>query len=185
MKSLFKTLLVTPVLAISALVSVSAFASGTARPEVPFVKNFDSPSYLGTWYEIGSIPQSFQKGCTCTRANYSMLSDGKIDVLNECRLNSPQGQLKKAHGKARFAGPSDEGHLQVSFFLWFWGDYRVIDLDSSKYSVVSNSDGSSMWILSRTPTMDRAFAEQLIDHAKELGVQTDLFRFTGQDGCEQ
>ena len=180
MKSLFKI-----ALALLTLTSVGAFASGPARPEVPFVKNFDSSSYLGTWYEMGSIPQSFQKGCTCTRANYSLRSDGKIDVLNECRLNSPQGELKKAHGKARFVGATDEGHLQVSFFLWFYGDYRVIDVDPSKYSVVSNSDGSTMWILSRTPTMDRAFADQLIARAKEAGVQTDLFKFTGQDGCDQ
>jgi apolipoprotein D and lipocalin family protein len=42
---------------------------------VPFV---DVQRYLGTWYEIATIPQRFQKGCVGVSAHYSIRDDGDI-----------------------------------------------------------------------------------------------------------
>jgi lipocalin len=49
----------------------------TPPTTVPFV---DVIKYAGTWYEIASIPMIFQRGCTNTRAIYSLKDDKTIEV---------------------------------------------------------------------------------------------------------
>ena len=48
---------------------------------VPFV---DLSRYVGKWYEMASFPQSFQRGCVASTADYSLNSDGKTwgNVIN-------------------------------------------------------------------------------------------------------
>ena len=48
------------------------------------VKELDIERYLGKWYEIASYPAWFQKGCTGSTATYSLLPDGRIEVVNKC-----------------------------------------------------------------------------------------------------
>ncbi|MDP1994672.1 MAG: lipocalin family protein, partial [Ignavibacteria bacterium] len=41
--------------------------------------------YVGVWYEIAKIPNSFQGSCKKnTSATYSIQKDGKIKVVNRC-----------------------------------------------------------------------------------------------------
>jgi len=125
------------------------------QTEVRTVPYVDLNRYLGRWYEISSIPQKFAKGCTGTRATYSALSDGKIDVLNECFLNTLDGKLKQAHGKAIVVDTETNSKLKVSFFWPFYGDYWIIDLGANyEYAAVGSPDRKYLWILSRTTTMN-------------------------------
>ena len=69
-------------------------------PPLETVAHVDLSRYLGTWYEIASFPQSFQRGCTVTTAAYAVRPDGDIDVLNRCRVGSIDGKEKSALGRA-------------------------------------------------------------------------------------
>jgi len=110
--------------------------------------------YLGTWYEIASFPQSFQRGCTATTATYTLRDDGQLDVINRCRLGSPDGKAKEARGRARVVDRVTNAKLDVSFFRPFWGPYWIIDLAQDySYAVVGHPGRDYLWILSRTPTM--------------------------------
>jgi apolipoprotein D and lipocalin family protein len=61
-------------------------------PALETVAHVDIGRYLGTWYEIASFPQSFQRGCTGTAATYTLREDGDLDVMNRCRLGSLDGK---------------------------------------------------------------------------------------------
>ncbi len=53
------------------LIGAGCAATTTARlhlPELQTVRHVDLGRYVGTWYEIASFPQSFQRGCTATTA---------------------------------------------------------------------------------------------------------------------
>ena len=54
--------------------------AGTAKNDSPptVVNAVDLNRYLGKWYEIASYPAWFQKECTGSTAEYSLLPDGKI-----------------------------------------------------------------------------------------------------------
>jgi len=49
---------------------------------------------------LEKITSWFQKGCTGSTAEYSLLSDGKIQVVNRCYKDSLEGPLKESKGKA-------------------------------------------------------------------------------------
>ena len=126
-------------------------------PPLRTVEHVDLQRYLGTWYEIASFPQRFQRGCTATTATYAMRADGQIDVLNRCRKGSLDGPEKSAHGIARVVDRSTNAKLKVSFFRPFWGDYWIVDLAGDySYAVVGHPSRDYLWILSRTPSMSEA-----------------------------
>ena len=97
-----------------------AHADSDDLPPVRTVNRVDVKKYLGRWYEIASFPQRFQKDCTASTADYSLREDGKLSVLNQCRIGSPDGKLKTAKGVA-YAVDETYAKLRVSFFWPFYG----------------------------------------------------------------
>src|SRR5512135_200628 len=77
------------------------FAAVLSAPKpLEVVPRVDIQRYLGTWYEIATIPQRFQRGCVGVTAHYSLRPDGDIDVVNVCRKNSLDGKERSVRGKA-------------------------------------------------------------------------------------
>ncbi len=157
------------------------FAAGcatttTARlnlPPVQTVAHVDLSRYLGTWYEIASFPQSFQRGCTATTATYTLREDGDVDVLNRCRKGSLDGEERSARGRARVVDRTTNAKLEVSFFRPFWGDYWIIDLaDDYTYAVVGHPGRDYLWILARTPTVADATYHSIVARLRAQGYET-------------
>jgi apolipoprotein D and lipocalin family protein len=153
------------------------------------VQNVDAKQYLGTWYEIARLDHTFERGLERVSANYSMQDDGSIKVVNK-GYNTEKKEWKEAIGKAKFvdaanADGSRTGRLKVSFFGPFYGAYNIIALEKYKdkpsysYALISG-DQDYLWILSRTPKMDEAVKQQLVEKAKTLGYATDKLIFVKQ-----
>ena len=127
------------------------------QPPLEVVESVDLDRYLGQWFEVASIPQSFQRGCSDSQAEYSKMSRNRIRVINTCLKN---GRTKRVKGKAWIADSVTNAKLKVQFFWPFKGDYWIIELDEDyQYAVVGNPDRSSLWILSRT----RQISDELYD----------------------
>jgi apolipoprotein D and lipocalin family protein len=123
-------------------------------PPLETVAHVELARYLGIWHEIASFPQSFQRGCMATTATYTLRDDSQLDVVNRCRLGSPDGKMKEARGRARVVDRVTNAKLEVSFFRPFWGAYWIIDLAQDySYAVVGHPGRDYLWILSRSPTM--------------------------------
>jgi len=84
------------------------------------VPHVDLARYAGTWYEIASYPQRFQKGCTGTSATYTLRADGTVEVLNRCARDSLNGRVTVARGRAKVVDRTSGAKLKVSFFWPFW-----------------------------------------------------------------
>lgn len=150
-------------------------------PTLETVPEVDLERYLGTWYEIASYPQRYQEGCTGTTATYTLREDGDIDVLNRCRKSSLDGKEDTAEGRARVADSQTNAKLEVSFFGPFWGDYWIIDLGPDyEHAVVGHPSRDYLWILSRTPTMDEATYEEILNRVKAKGYPLDRLQRTEQ-----
>ena len=142
-------------------------------PPLEAVSQVDLTRYVGTWFEIASFPQWFQRGCTGTTATYTARADGDIDVLNRCRDGSLDGEVRSGSGRARVIDKKTNAKLQVSFFRPFWGDYWVIDLDEDyQYAVVGPPGRDYLWILSRTPAMADASYRSILDGLEVRGYDT-------------
>ena len=135
------------------------------------VNELDIQKYLGTWYEIARYDHSFERGLVGVTANYSFREDGKIKVLNSGYKNSFDGKFYQAIGKAKIPDPIDApAKLKVSFFLFFYGDYYVLELDKDyQWAVIGSSSDKYLWILSRKPQMEEELYNQLLDKLQKRG----------------
>jgi apolipoprotein D and lipocalin family protein len=136
----------------------------------PYVKNFDLNRYLGTWYEIARFPHSFENDLVGVTATYSLRPDGKVRVENAGYKGTLDGKRDVAVGKAKLAGQPDEGHLKVSFFLFFYADYFIMDMDPGyRWALIGSKSDNYLWILSRAPFMDDQTYDMILDKARSLG----------------
>lgn len=145
---------------------------------VPFV---DLSQYLGTWYEIARYPHSFQENCFASQANYTMLEDGIIRVVNRCWLGGFDGELNEAEGKAWIVDKTTNAKLKVQFFWPFSGHYWVIILDPEyQYTVVGHPSLEYLWILNRSQKMDPQLYKKLLQKIEQRGYDTTKLIATPQ-----
>ena len=158
-------------LAVLALLLLGACATQPAPGLPATVQAVDLGRYLGTWYEIARLPNSFQDGagrvCEGTTATYTARPDGQVGVANRCL--GPEGE-RIATATAYAVEGANNARLRVSFFWPFYGDYWVIGLDPEyRWAVVGAPGRNFLWILSRTPAMAPA----------ELAAATEIARAQG------
>ncbi len=155
---------------------------------VKTVESVDLNKYAGKWFEIARYPNKFQKKCISqVTATYIIKNDNKIEVVNECLKEN--GKTIKAKGDAKVVDEKTNAKLEVRFapaFLSFlpqvWGDYWILDLDKDyKYAVVGDPDKEYLWILSRTPELDTAIYENILDKVEKMGFNPNKLIKTPQN----
>jgi apolipoprotein D and lipocalin family protein len=160
------------------LLACTAWPSQAAGP-VESVAQLDISRYAGQWFEIARLPMYFQRHCVAdVTASYTLREDDLVGVRNACRTED--GDIDVNEGVARTV-EGQPGRLEVRFapdFLrWLpfvWADYWVIDLDPGyQWAVVGEPRRRYLWILSRTPTMDRALFDRITRRATEMGYDLD------------
>ncbi len=150
--------------------------------ELETVKSVDLSKYMGKWYEIAAYPQSFQKNCYGTTAEYIMTNHDYVTVINRCKKGSMQGKEKTVKGKATVVEGTNNSKLKVKFFFLFSGNYWIIDLANDySYAVVSEPKRKSLWILSRTPKMNQETYSRVISRIKSKGFDLDKLKLTVQE----
>ena len=130
----------------------------------------DVVRYMGTWFEIAKFPQRFEKGLVGITANYTLLPNGKVRVINRGYEGDFNGKLRTAKGKAWIVDTATNAKLKVSFFWPFAGNYWILELgEDYEYVVVGDESRKYLWILSRTPQMDEAVYNELLKRVQDKG----------------
>lgn len=160
----------------------------SANKELTTVADLKIESYLGTWYQIASIPAWFQRKCVGeTTAEYRK-DKSELEVINTCVTKD--GSKKTAVGRARINKKyKQNSKLQVTFVNifknWVWlfsGDYWVIEIDKNyQYSIVGSPKRDYLWILSRTPSLDKNTLIRLEKNISAQGYDTCQIKIT-QEG---
>jgi apolipoprotein D and lipocalin family protein len=151
----------------------------TGLPEgVQPVDRFVLDRYLGKWYEIARLDHSFERGLDRVTAEYSLRDDGGVKVINR-GYSGKDKEWKEAEGKAYFVRGQDEGYLKVSFFGPFYGSYVIFELDDQgyQYAFVAGPDKSYLWLLSRSPDINKEIVERFVQQSAALGFDTDQLIF--------
>lgn len=163
----------------------AAAQPGGAWPPLSTIGELSVERYMGRWYEIAKLPNWFQRKCVAdTSAQYSLLPQGGVQVLNQCRLQN--GEMDQALGLAQQQGGPTSPKLKVRFapawlsmVPWVWGDYWVVDLDPA-YELVAVSEPRReyLWVLSRTPTVEPARYAALLTRLSAMGLPVDKLEKT-------
>lgn len=149
--------------------------------ELKTVEHVDVKRYMGTWYEIAKFPQRFQKGLVGVTATYSPLPNGKVRVINSGYKEDFNGKLKTIKGKAWVVDTATNAKLKVSFFWPFSGNYWILELGKDyEYAVIGEESHNYLWILSRTPQMDKAVYNELLKRVQEKGFDISKLETTPQ-----
>ena len=166
---------------IAAALLFAGFAGCALPPTMPLptVESVDLARYMGEWYEIAMLPNSFQSMCVAdTQASYRLDGD-VVRVRNRCR--KADGGTEEANGIAKVVEGSRNTKLRVSFFRPFYGDYWILALDPDyRWVLVGEPSRRYGWVLSRTPSLDDATIQISLDKAAALGFDREAFRRTPQ-----
>lgn len=143
------------------LICTSCMGKVQTEIDTTTVRQLDLQRYMGKWYEIARYNHWFEKGMTHVIAEYSIRPDGKIRVMNKGIKN---GKPKEIIGKVRQPYPQEyPGRLEVSFFLWFYGDYYILELDKDyRYVVIGSSTDKYLWIMSRAPQLPEETLQNIL-----------------------
>jgi len=165
MKYLFLTMVL--------VLQTSCFASA----QLPTVSKVEVERYVGKWNAISSLPQRFTKKCIAQTAEYEIIGEGKVSVLNTCLKE--HGKVTTIEGQAVVKNKETNASLIVTFNN-FWtklfrvkGDYQILKLDSDyDYVLVGSNNKKSLWIMSRETTMPTEVFEEYKAYAQSLGFET-------------
>ena len=178
MKKFCKYLYSFPIIA-ALMAHSSCYSNGHMDIDTSTVKKLDIPRFMGKWYEIARYEHTFEKGMTYVTAEYSLEPDEKIRVVNKGIKN---GKAKEIVGKAKQPDSVEyPGRLKVSFFLWFYSDYYVLEMDNDyQYAIIGSSSDKYLWILSRTPELPKVTLDKLLANIKQRGYDLTKLIFVEQ-----
>ncbi len=151
------------------MIAVLALPGGCALdysaffPPLPVAAGFDVTRYVGLWYEIAKYPVPFEAGCYGVTAEYTLRDDGTVGVLNICR-DAEFREVSRIEGFARITDASEPAKLSVFFpFSPIGAPYWVLDIGPNyEYAVVGDPSRFTLWILSRTPTLDEGVYAEIL-----------------------
>lgn len=167
-------ILITLVLSLSFLSCTAIANPGNKLPTAEYV---EVNKYVGKWYALLSLPQTFTRNCLGQTAEYEIIDTKTISVLNTC-LKS-KGRTTTINGKAVVSNARTNAELIVTFDNFFTrlfrvkGDYNIVALDNYEYVMVGSNDRKSLWIMSRTTEISTEVLEKYLAQAAELGFDVN------------
>lgn len=154
------------------------------RPARTSVSSIDPARYAGVWFEAARKPTFFQRRCARSTAEYQLLPDGKLSVLNTC--SKTDGSKSSISGSATSLNPPANSRFEVRFNKFVTkliprsrnGNYWIYDLAPDySWAIVGTEKKNYLWILTRTEDLASSSVDALIAKAADLGFDTsDVIR---------
>ena len=157
--------------------------SGCRWPEV--VSSVDIPRYMGLWYQIAANEVSFNEGLVGVTARYTLLDDGSVEVYNRGYQDSLDGPVSDITGNAVVWDEDTNAALKVTFPGvpdFGYPNYLIVVLDdvAYEYAAVTDPFTYTLFILSRSPSMDDNTYSMILGELENKGVDTSKLVLTPQ-----
>ncbi|MDH5547927.1 MAG: lipocalin family protein [Gammaproteobacteria bacterium] len=138
------------------------------------VDGFELERFLGKWHEIARLDNTFERGLENITATYSKRDDGGVRVVNR-GYNVKRKRWEDAEGRGYPIESTNIGRLKVTFFGPIYGAFNIIALDKThyQYAVICGNTRDSLWIMSRTTTIDDQLFSEIRGRLAEQGFATD------------
>lgn len=130
-------------------------------------QDFNIKRFSGLWYEIARMENSYQESCVASSVEYILEKDNTYNVFNRCFENSLEGKLIQYNGSAKKISENNISKLKMRYFYFFTKEYNIIYINDYKTAVVSNDDFSSVWIMSRSPSINDKELKEILEKLNE------------------
>ena len=172
----FKFRMTVVLLLLMMLLAACVYNAGRDSLDRSTVANFNLDNFMGRWYEIARFDHSFERGLDYTEAEYTLRSDGDIDVVN---TGLAHNKRKTSEGRAKLT--DTPALLRVSFFRPFYSDYRVMMVDSAyQYALIGSGSDNYLWILARKPQLAEEVKATIVAEAQRRGYDTSKLLWVKQ-----
>lgn len=172
-------------------VAAIAFGVATATPPVRSLEKLDVQRYAGTWYELARVPNKLQANCSSdATTTYRLLADGSMRLMSRCRDAAERVNVAVARGEPLAGDPARMRLSYLPSWLSWWPGSHVeqwvvmVD-DDYRVAVVSDPSRQSLWILSRTPTIDGATFSSIVSWLRMQRYPVDRLVITPHRGMDE
>ena len=156
--------------------ALTAYAESRKQVNNTTVTTLDLQKYMGRWYEIARLENSFERGMTDVEAEYSLLPDGKIRIVNS---GYRDGKHHEAIGRGKLT--SQVGRLRVSFFMFFYSDYNILEMATDgSWVLVGGGSPKYLWILAREKQLPADVINHITRLASERGYNSKALIFNAE-----
>ena len=156
---------------------LAMFAFTTFAQTLPTAEYVDVSRYVGKWYAITSLPQFFTRNCKAQTAEYGVINEQSISVINTCIKGKGTSVIK---GEAVVKNAATNAELIVTFNNFFTrlfrvkGDYTIIKLDKDyQYVMIGSKNRKSLWIMSRSTEMPVEILNEYLKLAQDLNFKVE------------
>ena len=167
----------TMLLALAMLIfALTAYAESRKQLNTTTVTNLDLQKFMGRWYEIARLDNRFERGMTDVVAEYTLLNDGTIRIVNS---GMRDGKYHQTVGRGKVS--SEVGRLRVSFFMFFYSDYNILEMaQDGQWVLVGGNSPKYLWILSREKQLPAEVINHIIGLARGRGYDTNALIFSAE-----
>lgn len=153
----------------------------------PTISSINVDNYLGHWLQVYEAPTNviFQGYGTCITADYGLLDNGDISVLNS-QLDENK-ELEQIFGYGYYKNFSEPGKLTVHLDgVPVESPYWIVKLGEVKdnqyqYTIITNPSGISLWVLTRNvDEFKKLYDKEVVDFLEQYNFK---YRPVSQDAC--
>lgn len=159
------------------LVSLIVMLVGcTSSPALKVVDDLKVDKFMGDWYVIAHIPIFVEAEAFNAVENYTLNSNGDVDVTFSFNKSAFDGAFKKYESKA-FIDEANPGQWRIQFLWPFTADFRVAYVDD-KYenTVIARKARDYVWIMSRSPDISEHEMLKMKKVVESLGYDLSKLR---------
>lgn len=153
----------------------------------PTISSINVDNYLGHWLQVYEAPTNviFQGYGTCITADYGLLDNGDISVLNS-QLDENK-ELEQISGYGYYKNFSEPGKLTVHLDgVPVDSPYWIVKLGEVKdnqyqYTIITNPSGISLWVLTRNvDEFKKLYDKEVVEFLEQYNFK---YRPVSQDAC--
>ncbi|MDR0307152.1 MAG: lipocalin family protein [Chitinispirillales bacterium] len=146
-----------------------------AVANAPAAQDIDLDAWCGTWYEIARTPNKHQSGTVDVTHSFKALDNGRYSLVTTGFKGGSRGKKQTLQGEILVNDKRKSGSLKVRLFRFLTVEYKIVDVDkiNYRYALVTSGSGNHVWIFSRTPVMDEAYYNKMLESARQKGFDVE------------
>ncbi|MGF1528427.1 MAG: lipocalin family protein [Candidatus Competibacterales bacterium] len=156
-------------------VSAAMLYKSTAKStELATVDYVDLDRFMGDWYVIANIPTPFEKNIYNAVESYRLAKPHVVATRFHYRQGGFDGPQKAMEATGFVQDTQTNARWGMQFIWPLKLDYRVIHLaDDYGQTIIGRQRRDFVWIMARTPSLDAAVLEDLIQRMEGVGYTRD------------